>query len=62
MPAITTAAKLTELVMRKKATVRGTMRSAGMPMRRRAQAPSASPPAPPVGSSTFAACSDIPTW
>ncbi len=60
-PAKTTAAKLTELVSRKKATVRRPTRSAGIPIRFSAQAPSARPPAPPVGRSTLAACSAIAT-
>ena len=46
--------------MRKKATVRRAMKSAGSPPRRRIQAPSASPPAPPTESTEFAASSDSP--
>ena len=48
------------LVSRKKATVRRAISVAGIPPRFSAQAPSARPPAPPVGKSAFAPSSDIP--
>ena len=53
-------ARLARLVSRKKATVRRAMCSADVPLRLSAQAPSARPPAPPAGSSEFAASSAIP--
>ena len=49
VPSTATATKLTELLIRKKATERRAIRSAGMPPSRRIQAPSASPPAPLAG-------------
>ena len=48
------------LVSRKNATVRWAMNEAGSPPRRRIQAPSASPPAPPTENSEFAASSESP--
>jgi hypothetical protein len=51
---------LARLVSRKKATVRRAMWSPGTPPRRRIQAPSARPPAPPIESSEFAASSERP--
>ena len=48
------------LVSRKKATVRRAMKAAGRPPRRRIHAPSASPPAPPIENTEFAASSDSP--
>jgi hypothetical protein len=44
-----TATKLTELLIRKNATDRRAILSAGIPPRRRIHAPSASPPAPLAG-------------
>ena len=44
-----TATKFTELLMRKNATERRAIRSAGMPSRERIQAPRARPPAPLAG-------------
>ncbi len=49
MPSAATATKLTELLIKKKATERRAIRSAGIPRRLRIQAPSASPPAPLAG-------------
>jgi hypothetical protein len=51
---------LTRLVSRKNATVRRAMCPVSMPPRRRIQAPSASPPAPPTERSEFAASSESP--
>ena len=51
---------LARLVSRKKATVRRAMKAVGRPPRRRIQAPSASPPAPPTESTELAASSDSP--
>src|SRR4051794_787292 len=48
------------LVSRKNATVRRAMNPFGRPPRRRIQAPSASPPAPPTERTEFAASSDKP--
>jgi len=45
--------------MTKNATVRRMMLPVGIPAWRSAQTPSASPPAPPVGSNEFAASSAI---
>ena len=56
------ATKFGRLVRMKKATVRRAMCSAFMPPFDSAHAPSASPPAPPAGSSELAACSAIPIW
>jgi hypothetical protein len=49
VPSTATAMKFTELLIRKKATERLAIRSAGMPPRLRIQAPSARPPAPLAG-------------
>ena len=49
MPSTATATKFTELLIRKNATERLAIRSAGMPPRLRIQAPSARPPAPLAG-------------
>ena len=49
VPSTATATKLIELLIRKKATERRAMRSAGMPPSCRIQAPSASPAAPLAG-------------
>jgi hypothetical protein len=49
VPSTATATKLTELLMRKKATERRAICSPGMPPSCRIQAPSASPPAPLAG-------------
>ena len=51
---------LARLVSRKKATVRRAMKAVGRPPRRRIQAPSARPPAPPTESTELAASSDSP--
>ena len=58
VPSTATATKLTELLIRKKATERRAMRSAGIPPRCRIHAPSARPPAPLAGTSEPAASSD----
>ena len=55
-----TPTTLATLVSRKKATVRLAISDAGIPPRLSAQAPSARPPAPPVGNSALAPSSDIP--
>ena len=49
VPSTATATKFTELLMRKKATERLAIRSAGIPPSRRIQAPRARPPAPLAG-------------
>ena len=59
-PASTSAPKLTALVTRNSAAWRPAARSAGTPRRVMTSAPSAGPPAPPAGSSTFAPCSAKP--
>ena len=61
VPASTSAAKLTALVIRKSAAWRPVASSAGTPSRVITSAPSAGPPAPPAGSSTFAPCSANPS-
>ncbi len=50
-PSTATAMKLTELLIRKKATERRAMRSVAMPPSCSAHAPSASPAAPEAGTS-----------
>jgi hypothetical protein len=50
-PTTATAAKLATHLMRKKATLRVAIWSPGMPPRRSAHTPSASPPRPPAGTS-----------
>ena len=52
--------KFGALVRTKKATLRRAIRSALIPPWRSAHAPSASPPTPPAGTSTFVPCSAIP--
>ena len=59
IPTRISAKKFAALVTTKNATVRRAMWAVGIPASRSAQTPSASPPAPPVGSSEFAASSDI---
>ena len=59
-PPMIRSVTLTRLVSRKKATVRRAMWPVSMPPRRRIQAPSASPPAPPTENSEFAASSESP--
>ena len=59
-PMIATATKLTELLIRKKATERRAIRSASMPPSCRTQAPSARPPAPLAGTSEPIASSEPP--
>jgi hypothetical protein len=59
-PTRTSAPTFTRLVTRKNATVRRATRPAGMPPRRRIQAPSARPPAPPTLTSEFVASSAAP--
>ena len=61
MPTTATATNLTELLRMKKATLRRAMSSAGMPLLRSAQAPSASPPAPLAGTIEPTASSDMPS-
>ncbi len=56
-----TASTFGTLVSRKKATVRRAISSTDMPPRLSAHAPSASPPAPPVGNRALAPSSDMPT-
>ena len=60
MPPIARKVTLARLVSRKNATVRWAMNVFGSPPRRRIQAPSARPPAPPTDSSELAASSDRP--
>src|SRR2546426_12262089 len=60
VPRTATAAKLTELLRRKKATERRAIWSAGMPPWFRIQAPSARPPAPLAGTIDPIASSDQP--
>ena len=60
-PTIAAHRKFGVLVITKNATLRRATYSEDKPPRRSAQAPSASPPAPPVGNSTFVACSAIPS-
>ena len=60
MPSTATATKFTELLMRKKATERRAIRSAGIPPSWRIQAPRARPPAPLAGTSEPMASSDQP--
>ena len=60
MPPMARKPTLARLVSRKNATVRCAMKAAGSPPRRRIQAPSARPPAPPTDSSELAASSDSP--
>ena len=60
-PRIATRAKFAMLVSMKNAAVRLAISSFSMPPRFSAHAPSASPPAPPAGSSAFAPSSDMPT-
>jgi hypothetical protein len=50
-PTTATATKFATHLMRKKATLRVATCSAGMPARRSAQTPRASPPSPPAGMS-----------
>ena len=59
-PMTATATKFTELLIRKNATERRAIRSAGMPPRCRIQAPSARPPAPLAGTIEPTASSDQP--
>ena len=58
-PAITTATKLTRLVIRNRATVRLAANERGTPARSSSTAPTARPPAPPEGSTTFMPCTAI---
>jgi hypothetical protein len=58
-PAITTATKLTRLVTRNSATVRLAANERGTPLRSSSTAPTARPPAPPDGSTTFSPCTAI---
>src|SRR4051795_6712287 len=60
VPMTATATKFTELLMRKNATDRRAILSAGIPARLRIHAPSARPPAPLAGSSEPTASSDQP--
>ena len=60
MPPSARKPTLARLVSRKKATVRRAMKAVGRPPRRRIQAPSARPPAPPTDSTELAASSDSP--
>src|SRR3954452_6565659 len=60
VPMTATATKFTELLMRKNATDRRAIWSAGIPARLRIHAPSARPPAPLAGSSEPTASSDQP--
>ena len=60
VPSTATATKLTELLIRKNATERRAIRSAGMPPSCRIQAPSARPPAPLAGTIEPIASSDQP--
>ena len=60
VPSTATAMKFTELLIRKKATERLAIRSAGMPPSRRIQAPRARPPAPLAGTIEPAASSARP--
>ena len=55
-PAITTATKLTRLVIRNRATVRLAANERGTPARSSSTAPTARPPAPPEGSTMFMPC------
>jgi hypothetical protein len=59
MPTTIRTTKFAALVTTKNATVRRAMCAVGIPACRRAQTPSARPPAPPVGSSELAASSAI---
>ena len=59
IPTITSAKKFAALVTTKNATERRAMCAVGIPASRSAQTPRASPPAPPAGSSEFAASSDM---
>ena len=60
VPKTATAAKLTELLSRKKATDRRAIWSAGMPPSCRIQPPNARPPAPLAGTIDPIASSDQP--
>ena len=60
MPPSARKPTLARLVSRKKATVRRAMKAVGRPPRRRIQAPSARPPAPPTDRTELAASSDSP--
>src|SRR4051812_50048847 len=60
VPSTATATKFTELLMRKKATERRAILSAGMPPRLRIHAPRARPPAPLAGANEPAAGPDPP--
>ena len=60
MPMTATATKFTELLMRKNATDRRAIFSAGIPPWLRIHAPSARPPAPLAGTSEPTASSDQP--